>query len=100
MGGLALVRTKYIRIYIHIHTYIHTYVYIHTYIRIYIHTYIHIYRAHILDSEAERLADINIAEGRKQAQVLASEGHYQVSFSCIVDLFCLYCRSLLALTWE
>lgn len=33
-------------------------------------------RAHILDSEAEQLSDINIAMGRKQAQVLASEGRY------------------------
>ena len=33
-------------------------------------------RAHILDSEAEQLSDVNIATGRKQAQVLASEGRY------------------------
>jgi len=28
-------------------------------------------RAHILDSEAEQMADINIAEGRKRSQVIA-----------------------------
>jgi hypothetical protein len=64
--------------YAHTHTPIYIYIYIYIYVYIYTHTHTHTNmqaeaerrkRAQILDSEAEQMSDINIAEGRKQSQV-------------------------------